>query len=75
MKLSPKNMYYKVLVPAVVVLSCITFTPLVIPYGIRKPTLFSFPYTLWTGLIIALLFVILTTLATRFHPGEKEDES
>ena len=68
-------MYRKVLIPAAVLLSCITFTPLVMPYGTHEPGLFSLPLTLWTGLILAILLVFLTYLATRFHPGNKEDES
>ena len=68
-------MYKKVLIPAAVLLSCITFTPLVIPFGTYKPGLFSLPYTLWTGLILAILLVFLTYLSTRYHPGNEEDES
>ncbi|MBA7547807.1 hypothetical protein ES705_40245 [subsurface metagenome] len=68
-------MYNRVLIPAALALGCITFTPMVIPYGTHEPALFSLPYTLWTGLIIALLFVLLTYLATRVHPGKEEDES
>ena len=69
-----QNRFYKVLIAAAIVLACITFTPLVMPYGVYKPTLLSFPYTLWTGLIVALLFVLITYLAVRIHPGNKEDE-
>ena len=69
-----QNKMFYVLVAAALVLGCITFTPLVMPYGVYKPTLLSFPYTLWTGLIVALLFVLITYLAVRIHPGNKEDE-
>jgi hypothetical protein len=74
MKPSAK-IYNRVLIPAAILLSCITFTPLVMPYGIHRPTLFSLPYTLWTGLILAILLVSLTYLSIRFHPGNEEDES
>lgn len=75
MNTSPKKLLYKILISASVVLACITFTPLVIPYEIHEPTLFFLPYTLWTGLIVALLFVLLTFLATHVHRGKEEDES
>ena len=75
MKLANKRLLLRLLIIAVVVLSLITFTPLVIPYGKHEPALFFFPYTLWTGLIVALLLVLVTFLATRIHPGNEEDES
>jgi len=75
MNISRKKFLLKVLSIAALVLSCITFTPLVMPYGKHEPSLFHFPYTLWTGLIIALLFVLVTYLATRIHPGKEEDDS
>ena len=69
------KMYKKVLIPAAVLFSCITFTPLVMPYGIHTPSLLSLPYTLWTGLLLAICLVFLTFLSIRFHPGNEEDES
>jgi hypothetical protein len=70
-----KKLFLNLLTLAAVALSCITFTPLVMPYGRHEPTLLNFPYTLWTGLIVALLLVLLTWLAVRIHPGREEDES
>jgi len=75
MKTDPSKLPFIILASIALVLACITFTPLVIPYGIHKPSLLSLPYTLWTGLIVALIFVFLTYLATRVQPGEEEDES
>ena len=66
--------YYMLIIMAFM-LSMATFTPLVMPYGVHTPTLFHLPYTLWTGLITALLFVLITWLAVRVHPGKGEDES
>jgi len=75
MKAGPNKLPFIILASIALALGCITFTPLVIPYGIHKPSLLSFPYTLWTGLIVALIFVFLTYLAARVHPGNEEDES
>ena len=75
MDIKKKKKLLSLLTITAVVLSCITFTPLVIPYGKYEPALFFFPYTLWTGLIVAMLLVLVTYLATRIHPGKEEDES
>jgi hypothetical protein len=75
MNTSRKKLFYNLLIAAAFILSIITFSPLVMPYGIHEPTLLSLPYTLWTGLLVALLLVFLTYLATRVHPGREEDES
>ncbi len=74
MNTTRKKILLRLLTIAALVLSCITFTPLVIPYGKHEPSLFFFPYTIWTGLIVALLLVLVTYLATRVHPGNEEDE-
>ena len=70
-----KIIVLNLLAAVAVILSCITFTPLVMPYGRHEPTLFNFPYTLWAGLLVAVLLVLLTWLAVRIHPGREEDES
>ncbi|MCA9734536.1 MAG: hypothetical protein H6696_06430 [Deferribacteres bacterium] len=58
---------------AALVLVVITFTPLVIPYGIYKPMLWGIPYTLWTGVFCTIAFVILTLIATRVHPARENE--
>lgn len=75
MNAKKKSRAYNVLIILAILLSIITFTPLVMPYGIHKPGLLHLPYTLWTGLLLAVLFVCLTWLAVRYHPGKGEDES
>jgi hypothetical protein len=66
---------YNLLILLAIIFSIITFTPLVMPYGRHEPSLFHLPYTLWTGLLVALLLVLLTWLSIRIHPGKGEDES
>ncbi len=75
MKHTRRRLCYRIMILLALILGCITFTPLVIPYGKHEPVLSHFPYTLWTGLIVTLLFVLLTWFATRVHPGKEEDES
>jgi len=71
-----RERYWKWLISGSLLLCIITFTPLVTPYGIYKPMLFGVPYTLWMGVIITVLLVWFTYLATKVHPGMggEEDE-
>ncbi len=55
-----KRVFYWVIVVSFLVLVVITFSPLVIPYGVYKPMLFGFPYTLWVGMLISLIFIVIT---------------
>lgn len=57
-----------------VLLTVISFTPIIIPQGQYKPELFGIPYTFWTGFLITLFLVILTFIGMRLHPGAKEEE-
>ena len=75
MNTKKKSRAYNVLIILAILLSVLTFTPLVMPYGVRQPGFLHLPYTLWTGLIVAILFVCLTWFAVRMHPGKGEDES
>ena len=66
--------YWKMCVAAVIFLSAITFTPLVIPAGVFEPELFGVPYTLWVSILITVLLVLITYIGTRVHPGRNSDE-
>ncbi len=55
---------------AMVVLSIVTFTPLVIPEGKMEPTLLGLPLTLWAGAAIAFTMVLLTVIGALLHPEE-----
>ncbi len=75
MNTKKKSRAYKVLIILAILLSVLSFTPLVMPYGVHQTGFLPLPYTLWTGLLVAILFVCLTWLAVRMHPGKGEDES
>lgn len=70
----PKTFYWKLCVVAVIFLTAITFTPLVIPAGDYQPELFGMPYTLWVTILITILLVLLTFIGTLVHPGRNSDE-
>lgn len=55
---------------AVSVLSAVSFTPLVIPYGVAEPYFLGLPRTLWAGLGISLSIYVLLVLAM-FTSGDQ----
>lgn len=63
-----KSLVWKILVVAAVSLAVIAFTPLVIPPDRYTPFLFGMPFTLWSGLLIAVLFVVLTWMGSKVYP-------
>ena len=48
---------------AVSILSAVSFTPLVMPYGVAEPYFLGLPRTLWAGLGISLSIYVLLVLA------------
>lgn len=69
-----KRKYWKWSCLAVIFLSVISFTPLIIPNGTYKPMVFGVPYSLWTSFLITVLLVVLTYIGTKVHPGMKDEE-
>ncbi|MFT4565567.1 MAG: hypothetical protein ACI9FN_000520 [Saprospiraceae bacterium] len=57
---------------AVGILIILTFTSLITPSGVHKPELLGMPYTLWVGIIEALILVGITWIGTRVHPGKDD---
>lgn len=57
---------------AVLILSVISFTPLVIPYGVTEPYFLGLPRTLWAGLLISLSIYVILVLAMITTDGEKK---
>jgi hypothetical protein len=51
----------------VIILSILIFTPLVTPKNIFKPEVFGLPYTLWMGILVYILFVVLILLGIMAH--------
>lgn len=72
--MNAKTKYWTICCVAAIILSIITFTPLVIPQGVSNPKLAGIPYSLWTSFIITVLLVVLTFIGTRVHPGMHEEE-
>lgn len=71
----PNKRYWKICIFLAILLTIITFTPLVIPMGVYKPMLLGIPYTLWTSILITILFVVLTYVGSNVHPGKNNGEN
>ncbi|UZR98740.1 hypothetical protein [Chondrinema litorale] len=52
-----------------------TFTTVVIPPGTFVPSILGMPYTLWLGIVVSIILVLLTYFATRFHPDSQKTDS
>ena len=65
-----KRIKRSLIVGVAVALVVITFTPLILSPGRIEPKLFSLPYTLWTGITITVILVLLTYLFSRFRSDD-----
>jgi hypothetical protein len=74
MKLQKRKRYWRICCALAIVVSLLTFTPLVIPAGVYRPALFGVPYSLWLSFLITVVLVVLTFIGTRVHPGMAEEE-
>lgn len=54
---------------AVFVMVILIFTPLVVPANKSLPFVLGMPYTLWTGLAVSFVLLILTIFGSWVHPG------
>ena len=68
-----KKLIWKLCIVGFFILSAITFSPIVIPYGVIKPILFGFPRTLWMGILISIMFILLTLLGA-YSINNKNDK-
>ena len=66
-----RNTAWKITSIIAILLAIITFTPLVIPYNQATPMLGNVPYTLWAGILVYVLFVILTLIGTKVYPKDE----
>ena len=53
------------IVAVALLLVVITFTPVILNPGKIYPRLFSMPFSLWTSMLISIILVILTYLASK----------
>jgi hypothetical protein len=70
------TLYWRICVTLVLLILALGYTPLFIPAGVYKPAVFGIPYSLWLGILVTAILVVLTFIGSRVHPGtdEMEDE-
>ena len=68
------NRGWRICIGIYIILTTISFTPLIIPVGQYKPEILGIPYTMWAGFLVTLGLVILTLIGMKVHPGSKEEE-
>jgi hypothetical protein len=73
MKKTKHSLYWNLCIAGVLLVSFLTFTPLVIPMETYRPMLGGLPYTLWIGIMVAMILVTLTYIGTKVHPGNGEE--
>ncbi len=66
-RMKQKKILRYVLVGVALVLTVLTYTPVVLHPGKIDPKLLSMPYTLWTSILITVLLVLLTYLVSRLQ--------
>ncbi|MEN8227004.1 MAG: hypothetical protein ABFS38_02535 [Bacteroidota bacterium] len=67
---------WKITIVAIVVISILVFTPLVIPKRVYTPELFGLPYTLWVGIVVYFSFLSLIIIGVSVHSKIfKEEEN
>lgn len=61
---------WRLLCASAIGLTALALSPAVIPNGQYQPELAGLPYTLWMGILVSVLLVVVTYLGILFHPGK-----
>lgn len=69
-----RSLSWKLCCFAMVALSILAFTPLVIPPSQYAPMLGGIPLTLWAGVLIAISLVGLTLVGSLVHPDRNASD-
>ena len=64
-RIKRKKILRYLLAGVALVITALTFTPFILNPGKTNPKLLHMPYTLWTSIVITILLVLLTYLASR----------
>jgi protein-S-isoprenylcysteine O-methyltransferase Ste14 len=72
--MKPNRKHWRICVALVGIIVLLGYTPLLIPKGIYNPMLFGIPYTLWLGILVTVILVVLTYIGSRVHPGTDQNE-
>jgi hypothetical protein len=73
-KLTPNRRIWRICIAVVAVIVLITYTPVIIPADRINPSFLGFPYTLWMGITLTIILVILTYIGSKVFPSQNEEE-
>jgi len=65
---------WKLCVTAVILIIILTFSPIITGDGKINPFLFGLPFTLWMGILLTILLVVITYIGGSVLPDEEEDK-
>jgi len=66
---------WRILIALVVLIFFIEYSPLVIPKGRYHPAIDGLPFSLWLGIILAILVVSLTYIGSKLYMKIIEEEN
>lgn len=66
-----RSLFLRILDGLAVAIFIASFSPLVIPQGESSPYLLGVPYTMWMGLLVSVLYVILAYIASTLNRENK----
>lgn len=69
-----KKQVWQICIVAVVFIIILTFSPLVTGKGKINPFILGLPYTLWMGILLTVVLVVITFIAGNALPNEEEGE-
>lgn len=69
-----KLIYWRITWISALIVALITFTPLVTPQGEYAPMVLGLPRTMWAGILVAVVLVVLTLVASYVHPNDQQNK-
>ncbi|MCB0632707.1 MAG: hypothetical protein R2824_06980 [Saprospiraceae bacterium] len=67
-----RQLIWRICCSLAILLMVLAFSPVFIPTGVISPKLMGMPYTLWSGILLCIVMVVITYVATLAHPGREE---
>lgn len=66
-----RSLFFRVLDILAIAIFIASFSPLIIPENESSPYLLGVPYTMWMGLLVSVLYVILAYIASTLNRENK----
>jgi len=66
-----RSLFLRILDSLAIIVFIASFSPLVIPENESAPYLFGIPYTMWMGLLVSILYVIMAYMISILNKENK----